>query len=93
LNQGWTLWRDGRFESGETAWPRNDGEAQSALFAHLRDSLHDNDWQNFPTRVQRAARISDLMFACYASALDRRRVELSEPLDDSLLQRLDLLGG
>jgi len=40
LNQGWRLWREVGFEAGETGWPRNDGEAQAALFGHLRDTLH-----------------------------------------------------
>ncbi len=73
LNQGWKLWREGNFESGETAWPKNDGEAQQALFIELRDTLHSNDmrWKEFPTRVEIAARNAEVMFGCYASALEK----------------------
>jgi predicted dehydrogenase len=75
LNHGWKLWREGKYEGGETAWPKNDGEAQQALFVELRDTLHSDSvrWRAFPTSVEVAARISDVMFGCYASALSERR--------------------
>lgn len=91
LNKGWTLWRDGKFESGETAWPLNDGQAQAALYVHLRDTLHKGNIQEFPTRVEIAGRNSDLMMACYASALGGGLVQLPTSLSDSLVDQLKAL--
>jgi len=79
LNQGWQLWRDGAFSSGETAWPKNDGEAQQALFVALRDTLQGTGapWRQFPTRIEVAARTAAVLFACSTSAAERRRVPLN----------------
>ena len=79
LNQGWQLWRDGAFSSGETAWPKNDGEAQQALFVALRDTLQGAGapWRQFPTRIEVAARTAAVLFACSTSAAERRRVPLN----------------
>ena len=94
LNQGWKLWRDGAFESGPTGWPQNDGEAQSALFVHLRDALlgPGEGWRQFPTRIEVAARNADLLFGCYASALRGRRVALGEEWPDEVVAELELRG-
>lgn len=88
LNQGWQLWLDGAFESGVTAWPHNDGEAQRTLFAELRDTLHGppEAWRAFPTRIEVAARNAELMFGCYASARAGERVALGQEWPDTLLQ-------
>jgi predicted dehydrogenase len=79
LNQGWQLWRDGRFERGDTAWPKNDGEAQQALFCALRDTLHgtDEQWRHFPVRIAVAARTAAILFACETSATEHRRILLN----------------
>jgi len=78
LNQGWQLWRDGTATRGETAWPKNDGEAQEALYVALRDALLDDgeQWREFPTRIAVAARTAALLFACVTSAAESRRVSL-----------------
>ncbi|HJZ46804.1 MAG TPA: Gfo/Idh/MocA family oxidoreductase [Roseiflexaceae bacterium] len=91
LNQGWKLWRDGAFESGPTGWPQNDGEAQSALFVHLRDALlgRGGGWREFPTRIEVAARNADLLFGCYASALRGSRVALGEAWSDAIVSNLE----
>ena len=75
LNQGWKLWRKGKFETGPTKWPQNDGEAQEALFLDLRDALlgEGKSMQEFPTRVEVAAQNSDVMFGCYVSALRQEK--------------------
>ena len=91
LNQGWQLWRDGAFESGPTAWPQNDGEAQGALFAGLRDALHagGDAWRGFPTAMAAAARRADVMFACYASAARGARVAIGEEWPDSVVSAIE----
>src|SRR5262245_10212837 len=91
LNQGWKLWRDGQFETGATGWPKNDGEAQSALFVHLRDALlgRGGGWREFPTRIEVAARNADLLFGCYASALRGSRVALGEAWSDAIVSNLE----
>jgi predicted dehydrogenase len=91
LNQGWRLWRDGQFESGATAWPQNDGEAQAALFVHLRDTLKagGDAWRQFPTRIEVAARNIDIMFGCYASALSGGRVALGSAWPDSVVAGIE----
>jgi predicted dehydrogenase len=88
LNQGWKLWYDGKFESGVTGWPDNDGEAQAAMFVQLRDALKASDdaWRRFPTRVEVAARNADLMFACFASALAGGRVTIGSVWPDSVVE-------
>jgi predicted dehydrogenase len=93
LNQGWKLWRDGAFEQGPTGWPKNDGEAQSALFADLRDALRGDGWRQFPTRIELAARNADLLFGCYASALRGGRVELGEAWPDDIVDGLERASG
>jgi predicted dehydrogenase len=91
LNKGWELWLDGKFERGDTAWPRDDALAQAALFAELRDRVAAGTTDQFPTRVEVAARHSDLMFACYASALGNARVPLPATLDDWVVDQLEIL--
>jgi predicted dehydrogenase len=91
LNQGWSLWREGRFEAGETGWPRDDGAAQAALFIHLRDSLHDRDagWRQFPTRIDVAARNAGILFGCYASATSGQRVALDTEWPDAIVGAIE----
>ncbi len=88
LNQGWELWTERGWERGETGWPRSDELAQPALFIELRDRLHSGAWELFPTRVAVAAQVSDLMFACYASAQGGGRVALPADLPDDLVARV-----
>jgi predicted dehydrogenase len=78
LNQGRHLWRDGVFTSDETAWPKNDHEAQQALFVALRDALlgAGEPWRQFPTRITVVARTAALLFACARSAAEGRRLML-----------------
>jgi len=90
LTRGWELQLNGETSRGETRWPQDDEYAQPALFASLRDAVR-GDWRAFPTSIEHAARVSDLMFACYASALDRRVVNADETADDSLVARLETL--
>ena len=92
-NQGWQLWFDGGFEAGATGWPRNDGEAQRALFTDLRDTLHKqaDAWRAFPTHIQAAARNADVMFGCYASALEGARVGLGQQWPDSIVEGRKML--
>lgn len=91
LNKGWELWLDGKVERGDTAWPRDDGLAQAALFAELRERIGNGTTRQFPTRVEVAARISQVMFACYASALGNGRVLLPAKLDDWVVDQLEVL--
>ena len=91
LNRGWKSWTAAGHESGFTGWPKNDGEAQSALFIELRDRLHAGTWREFPTCIANAGKVSDIMFACYASALDGGRVSLKTELPDSIVERLEKL--
>jgi predicted dehydrogenase len=67
LNQGWQLWTKDGFETGETVWANNDGEAQRALFVELRDVLKTGMWQSFPTRLEAAMPAVRLVFECIAS--------------------------
>ncbi|HEX9442079.1 MAG TPA: Gfo/Idh/MocA family oxidoreductase [Roseiflexaceae bacterium] len=94
LNQGWSLWQEGRFEAGATGWPRNDRKAQAALFVDLRDVLHAGGeaWQRFPTRIAVAARNADILFGCYASALGGGRVSLHSEWPDTLVDAVEQLG-
>ncbi|MDA0837859.1 MAG: Gfo/Idh/MocA family oxidoreductase [Planctomycetota bacterium] len=92
LAGGWTLWLNGKFSKGKTGWPKNDGEAQRAMYVHLRDAIHGGKEKEFPTRVELAARNSDLMMACYVSALTNERVDLPAKLSDSIIKRLNKLG-
>jgi predicted dehydrogenase len=91
LNQGWKLWRAGKFETGPTGWPRNDGESQQALFGELRDSLRGpgEQWRAFPTRVELAGRNSEVMFGCYASALSGSRFTFEEGWSAPVLSQID----
>jgi predicted dehydrogenase len=81
LNQGWQLWREGAVARGETAWPKNDGEAQAALYVALRDTLlgPGGQWRQFPTRIGVAAQTAALLFACMQSAAEQRRIALGAP--------------
>jgi len=90
LTRGWELQMNGETLRGETRWPQDDEYAQPALFASLQGAVR-GDWRAFPTSIQNAARVSNLMFACYASALDRRVVNADEMADDSLVARLETL--
>jgi predicted dehydrogenase len=92
LNKGWELWLDGKVERGDTAWPRDDGLAQAALFTELRDRIQGGTTDQFPTRLEVASRNSDVMFACYASALGNGRVLLPAALDDWVVDQLEVLG-
>ena len=92
LNKGWELWLEGKFERGDTAWPRDDALAQAALFAELRDRVAAGTEDEFPTRIEVAARNSDLIFAAYASALGNGRVLLPVALDDWVVDQLEVLG-
>ena len=92
LNKGWELWLDGKFERGDTAWPRDDALAQAALFTELRDRIYDETTEDFPTRIDVAARNSDLIFACYASSLINGRVALPAKVDDWVVDQLAVLG-
>ncbi len=76
LNQGWTLWHEGQFESGTTTWTTDDGGAQRALFVHLRDALTDgvDGWRQFPTRVEIAGRNAAVLFACAESIVEQKRI-------------------
>jgi len=89
LNQGYELWTNTGWQHGTTGWPRDDEAAQPALFAELRDRLHAGTWQEFPTRVQVAGRVSDLMFACYASAQSGERIALTDELPDDIVARVE----
>ena len=82
LNQGWQLWRDGTITCGETAWPKNDEEAQEALYVALRDTLlgTGEQWREFPTRIAVAARTAAILFACVRSAAESRRIPLTDPV-------------
>src|SRR5688572_18531260 len=91
LNKGWQLWHDGRFETGDTAWPRDDGSSQAAMTVELRDRIHNGTQDQFPTRGEVAARNNDVMFACYASALGGGRVVLPATLPDSVIDEVEKL--
>lgn len=92
LNKGWELRLDGQpVERGDTAWPRDDGVAQAAMFVELRDTIRAGTTGDFPTRVEIAARNSDLMFACYASALGNGRLPLPARVDDWVVDQVAVL--
>jgi predicted dehydrogenase len=92
LNRGWELWLDRTVERGDTAWPRDDGLAQAALFAELRGRIAAGTADHFPTRLEVAARESDVIFACYASALGNSRILLPAKLDDWVVDQMEMLG-
>ena len=89
LNQGWLFWREGTFEAGSSAWPRDDGLSQAAMCVHLRDAIKGGQEAEFPTRVAIAAQNSDLMMACYASALGGGRIKLPFEFSDDLVDKLE----
>jgi predicted dehydrogenase len=92
LNKGWELWLEGQpVERGDTAWPRDDGLAQAAMFVELRDTIRAGTTADFPTRIEIAARNTDLMFACYASALGNGRVPLPARVDDWVVDQIAVL--
>lgn len=91
LNQGWTLWYKGKFTKGKTDWGKNDGQSQAGLYKELRDRIHAGTWQEFPTRVEIAAKNSELMMATYLSALNNTKVDLPAKLPDSLVKRVGKL--
>jgi predicted dehydrogenase len=91
LNQGWTLWQNGKFSKGKTDWGKNDGQSQAGLYKELRDRIHGGTWQEFPTRVEIAAKNSELMMATYLAALNNAKVDLPTKLPDSLVNRVGRL--
>jgi predicted dehydrogenase len=94
LNKGWELWIEGQpVERGDTAWPRDDAAAQAAMFVALRDAIRAGATADFPTRVEIAARNSDIMFACYASALGNARLALPVKVDDWVVEQMVALDG
>jgi predicted dehydrogenase len=78
LNQGWTLWRNGRIRQGSTGWPADDGVAQQALFVDLRRVLHakGDRWRSFATGVATAALRQRVMDGCISSARQGIRMPL-----------------
>jgi predicted dehydrogenase len=88
LNQGWELWTEAGWERGTTSWPRDDQAAQPALFAELRERLRNGTWHDFPTRITIAGHVSDVMFACYASAQGAGRIALPADLHNDVVARL-----
>jgi predicted dehydrogenase len=93
LTGGWSLWRDGHFETGPTGWPEDDQSAQPGLFTALRDAILQGNWREFPARVEAAKQVSDVMFACYASALNREVIKLPAELSDEVVSGLEILAG
>jgi predicted dehydrogenase len=91
LNQGWKLWREGKFEFGPTGFEADDAVAQPALFRHLHQAIRTGQEAGFPTRVEVAAQRSDLMFGCYASALERKVTPLPGEWSDLLVDELGKL--
>ena len=78
LNQGWTLWCDGKFSRGSTGWPADDGVAQQALFVDLRQALRrrGTGWNTFATSVENAAIRHRVMEACTTAARQGGRLVL-----------------
>ena len=78
LNQGWTLWRNGRIRQGSTGWPADDGVAQQALFVDLRRVLHakGDRWRSFATGVATAAQRQRVMDGCIAAARLGKRMPI-----------------
>ncbi|MFT4030385.1 MAG: Gfo/Idh/MocA family oxidoreductase [Protaetiibacter sp.] len=78
LNQGWTMWRDGEYSTGRTAWPDDDYQSQADLFRDLAAAVHDPALRAvFPTRLEVSAAQCALLFACIESARTGRRVGLA----------------
>jgi predicted dehydrogenase len=92
LNKGWELWTEEHgLERGDTAWPRDDGLAQAAMYVELRDTIAAGTIADFPTRIELAAHNTDVMFACYASALGNGRVPLPAKVDDWVVDQIGVL--
>ncbi|MCY3019075.1 MAG: hypothetical protein NTW87_08605, partial [Planctomycetota bacterium] len=89
LGKGWAYWLDGKHEAGPTGWGDDNASAQRALYVNLRDAIHAKTWREFPTRIEVAAQVSDVMFACYASALGGGRVKLPAEFPDTLVDKLE----
>lgn len=89
LNQGWYSVIDGHVQHGHTGWPGDDEVAQPALFGHLHHVLcGDGDWHEFPTRIAMAHRTQQLMFTCYASAIQRRKIMVAQPLSNRIIRQI-----
>jgi len=78
LNQGWTLWLNGKRTQGVTGWPADDEIAQQALFVDIRQALRHRGtgWQRFATSVESAAVRQRVMEACARAAREGRRLLL-----------------
>ena len=76
LNQGWELELDGLRERGPTAWPADDKVAQRALFAELDRRIREGTTDAFPTRIEWAADVADVIFAAFTSASEGKRIDL-----------------
>ncbi|WP_431075530.1 Gfo/Idh/MocA family protein [Microbacterium phyllosphaerae] len=75
LTRGWEMWAEDEVSSGITQWPRDDHQAQAALFADLADAVHTPSLRaQFPTSITRAAEETSLLFACIESARSQRTV-------------------
>jgi predicted dehydrogenase len=92
LTKGWRLETESGVESGETGWPAGDEAAQPALFEELRVRLLDGSWHEFPTRVEVANEQTQLLFGCYASMIERRKVTLDREFGDEVVEGLRVLG-
>jgi len=91
LGRGWRLWLDGQVEQGPTGWDVDNAAAQRAMYVDLRNAIHNGTWRDFPTRIEVANQASDLIFACYASALGGGSVKLPAQFQDSLVDKLESL--
>ena len=91
LTQGWSLETASGIESGPTGWPAGDIDAQPALFEALREAILGQTTANFPTRVEVANTQTQLLFACYASIVERKRIELPRDFEDSIVENLQVL--
>lgn len=91
LTQGWHLETDHGIENGPTGWPVGDNDAQPAFFEALREAILGQTTAQFPTRVEVANQQTQLLFACYASIAERKRIELPRDFDDSVVKNLQVL--
>ena len=46
----------------------------------------DEAWRAFPTRIEAAARNADIMFGCYASAIEGAQVRLGQSWPDAIVE-------
>jgi predicted dehydrogenase len=76
LDQGFELELDGKLERGTTSWPRDDEVAQEALYRDLADAIETGDGATFPTRMEVAGDVADLIFAGFASGATSTQVTL-----------------